>query len=633
MAAPKVKITGINNGSVIKVTNDQELTINFTPDQPELEYSFWTDWQSGKFHDINAVSNNDGSFSVLLSCDVTGFYKFVVRYREKNGYKSHFTSSEFEVHVDPDWIYSTIVYNIFLRSYETHGRNEIKPGEGGTFADVIRDMDELADLGVGAIYLNPFHIIGDLYRKYNPGDKLPYYFQPGSPYSIKDPKSIDPEIAFFRGDDHILHTDPKQQFKKLVDAAHRRGMRVIMDLVFNHTAHDFVLQRIYPEWFLYKENITSATDPYIYFDELKDGKPWGDAKHTVVPYDHDSFSWTDTAQLNWEYMLPPAPNKPPANTSKLEMYEYFKSIPKYWVKEFGIDGFRCDVAYKIPPDFWRACIKETREFAKECYPENGAVDGEVIFIAESFHLEIPELFNEGFSLVYGDYSNKIFTPLTLKGYLDYIYNLGTNDFPKGAKWFIFPECHDFSRATSKLVPHHLIEGENKISEKEEYAMRTNTSRWVLTACLPGMPMIFAGFEVSEWKAVEHVSYSKIDWKKAPGNYAFIRKVNKIRNTHPALQKGDYHFLETSDQGESGRVFAFMRSYKDEVMIIVVNMSIVEEAANVEINLPRIHNFDPEKHYLLKDLLSSKIYDRTGSKLTVNLKPGKSHIFLVDQSWG
>ena len=117
MAAPKVKITGINNGSVIKVTNDQELTINFTPDQPELEYSFWTDWQSGKFHDINAVSNNDGSFSVLLSCDVTGFYKFVVRYREKNGYKSHFTSSEFEVHVDPDWIYSTIVYNIFLRSY------------------------------------------------------------------------------------------------------------------------------------------------------------------------------------------------------------------------------------------------------------------------------------------------------------------------------------------------------------------------------------------------------------------------------------------------------------------------------------------------------------------------------------
>jgi len=79
--------------------------------------------------------------------------------------------------------------------------------------------------------------------------------------------------------------------------------------------------------------------------------------------------------------------------------------------------------------------------------------------------------------------------------------------------------------------------------------------------------------------------------------------------------------------------AIIDGLEDEVMIIVVNMSIVEEAANVEINLPRIHNFDPEKHYLLKDLLSSKIYDRTGSKLTVNLKPGKSHIFLVDQSWG
>jgi len=152
-----------------------------------------------------------------------------------------------------------------------------------------------------------------------------------------------------------------------------------MDLVFNHTAHDFVLQKYYPEWFLYKEHIDSATDPYLYPEDIKMNKPWGNPKHTVSPYNYGQFAWTDTAQLNWEYNNPPAPNLPPKNTKIEEMYAYFKSVPQYWIQEFGIDGFRCDIAYNIPPDFWHQCIEEARNIAKKAHPQNGSIYGEIIF--------------------------------------------------------------------------------------------------------------------------------------------------------------------------------------------------------------------------------------------------------------
>lgn len=633
MTAPHINFINIKDDDVIKLVADQHFTLEFTADKEEYDYELWTDWETGKFHTIPLAAETDGKYSITLSATVTGMFKFFVRYKAKLSSRSYPTEANFDIHVDPEWVYSTIVYNVFLRAFGAPEKEEIKPGEGGTFADVIKHMDEFVDLGINALYLNPFHYIGDLYRKFNPNDHLPYYLQPGSPYSIKDPKSIDPESAFPQADDHVMLTDPKLQFKKLVDAAHKRGIRVIMDLVFNHTAHDFVLQRIFPEWFLYKENITSAEDPYIYFSDLKDKKPWGDPKHTVVPYDHGEFSWTDTAQLNWEYMLPPAPNDPPPNTSKKEMYEYFKSIPKYWIKEFGIDGFRCDVAYKIPSDFWRECIKEARQAGKQYYPENGAIDGEVIFIAESFNINIPELFKAGFSLVYGDYSNKLYTPETLNGYLNYMYNIGTKDFPEGARWFIFPECHDFHRTTTKLVPHHLTDEEPDLPEKEEMAIRGNISRWVITACLPGMPMVFTGFEKVEWSPVEHVSYSKINWSKHKDIYAQIKQINIIRKNHLALQRGEYRPIDTSgDEAGSKAIFAFARFLDSEVMFIVTNMDIKQNAAS-KLILPELSGFDPHKEYILKDLLTGKIYYRSMPELDVILEPGASHIFIVEQSWG
>lgn len=641
LTAPKIELRSHKPNSTVKLTNDQELKLVFATNQPNLEYSLWTDWGTGGFHDIplqsndKDVSGNKETFEIILPADSTGLFKLFIKYRDPVTRKVAHTKFSLNVHVDPDWIYDAIVYNVFFRAYGARGEGNIKPGEGGTFGDVIEHMQEFQKLGINVIYVNPFHVIGDLYRKYNPNDNLPGYLQPGSPYSIKDFKSVDSEVAFPYGDDSVYLNDPKNQFKKFVEAAHKLGIRVFMDLVFNHTAHDFVLQRIFPEWFLYKEDITSAESPYIYFEDLKDGKPWGDPKHTVVPFDHGTFSWTDTAQLNWEHDLPPAPNDPPPNTRKKEMYEYFMSVPKYWIKEFGIDGFRCDMAYHVPMNFWYQCIKGAKEAGKEYYPENGSIDGEVIFIAESFHISLPELFEAGFSFVYGDYSNKIFSPQMLRGYVDYMLNIGTQDYPEGARWFIFPESHDFDRTTSKIVPTHVTEGENlQISERDQVAVRGNLSRWVLTACMPGLPMVFTGFEKVEWAPVEHHTYSRINWDADTDIFDVIAKINQIRHSHVALQKGEYRFVEPEGGTDEGtKIYSFMRYLDDEVMLIVVNMDILNQVEGTMLNLPGVANFDPTKEYILKDLLTGKIYKRSDPKLKIVLDPGDSHIFVIEQDWG
>lgn len=624
-------------------------TLNFQVQSPQA-----SQFDLELFTNANRESINhrfklvDSTFTCTLLLTKSGFFKWHLRVRARNTKKWHWLTDDQgqkiqgNFQVDPEWVSQAIVYSVFVRFFKGKIKSEVQrqpavnrtfsdnpeelehksinplvtilPGEGGTFDDVKAHLDELRQMSINVLYFNPIHKIGQLFRGYNMLDQLPGYLQPGSPYSIQDYKSIDPELTYDKDTKKHLLSDPQQEFKDLIDAAHQRGMYVIMDLVFNHTAHDFVFQRIRPEWYLYKENITSLEDPYLYPEEIHQGKPWGDPKHTVAPYDHGVW-WEDCAQLNWEYKLPEAPNKPPPNPFLKEMWEYLKSIPSYWIRHFGVDGFRCDVAYRVPPEFWKACIAESRELA--CDLRNN-LSSDVIFIAESYTSDLKELQQAGFSAVYGDFSHKLYRPNQLKGYLDYIYNLQGPNFPQGSRWFNFPDSHDFDRSPRKVLGDQMIQADT--------ALLANQSRWLLTATLPGMPLIFNGFEKIEWQPINIWSYGAIDWERDLDLRNFIAKVNRIRHWHLALSKGNYTFL-SSNQGldDNTQIFAYQRSFQDQNIIIVVNMDVHRKAGPAIIYLPAIYN----RAYTLTDLLTDKTFSRSGCELLVELNPGDSHIFQVN----
>ena len=110
-----------------------------------------------------------------------------------------------------------VLYEIYVRQ---HGSN-------GTFADVEADLERIRSLGVDVIWFMPVHPIGKVARKGTLG----------SPYSIANYREINPEYG------------TKEDFARLIAKAHALGLKVLIDVVYNHTAHDSVLVKEHPDWY------------------------------------------------------------------------------------------------------------------------------------------------------------------------------------------------------------------------------------------------------------------------------------------------------------------------------------------------------------------------------------------------
>lgn len=186
-----------------------------------------------------------------------------------------------------------IIYQIFVRNYSKEG----------TFEAVQNDLPRLKELGVDIIYLTPIHEIGIKNRKGTWG----------SPYAIKDYYSISKDLG------------RKEDFVSLINKTHKMGMKIIMDMVFNHTSPDSVTLSLHPEYYFYKNG--------------KLGNRVGD--------------WSDIIDLD---------------TNREDTQAYLLDILRYWVS-LGVDGFRFDVASMICFDFFNKARK--------------ALGKDIIFFAES----------------------------------------------------------------------------------------------------------------------------------------------------------------------------------------------------------------------------------------------------------
>ncbi len=199
----------------------------------------------------------------------------------------------------PSFVRNLVIYEVYVRN---HGPN-------GTFADVEADLERIRALGVDVIWFMPIHPIGKVNKKGSLG----------CPYSISDYREVNPEYG------------TKADFARLIEKAHALGLKVMIDVVYNHTAHDSVLVAEHPDWYHQDAN----------------GRPV-----TTVP------EWSDVIDLKH-------PNT--------ELTAYLIETLQGWAK-FGVDGFRCDVASLLPEDFW----VEARNAVATVKPG-------VIWLAESVH--------------------------------------------------------------------------------------------------------------------------------------------------------------------------------------------------------------------------------------------------------
>ena len=354
----------------------------------------------------------------------------------------------------------------------------------GNFRGLIEGLDRIQASGADVLWLMPIYPIGTLNRK----GPL------GSPYAVRDYRAIDP--AYGNAAD----------FRALVQAVHARDMRLILDWVPNHTSPDHSWVKEYPDYYVRNER----------------GEP-------SVPRDDKGklTDWTDVAQLDY---------KNPA--VRRQMIDAMR----YWLQEFGIDGFRVDVAGFIPYDFWRQAVPALR----------AAVPRRILLLAEWGDLEMHRV---GYDLTYAweSYSR---LKAVWKGSPASTFVDGElpdmRAMPRGGMRMRFTTNHD---ETAWDDPPVKIFG----------GAAGARAAFVAMALLPGRPLLYNGQEIESPQKLPLFERDPIVWDQAGAGdaRAFYAAVLKLARTEPALIGRDLRPVRTS---ASKDVIAYRRGD----LVVLVN---------------------------------------------------------------
>ena len=379
-----------------------------------------------------------------------------------------------------EWVRAGVIYEIFPRVFSAEGN----------FNGITAQLDRLKELGVNVLWLMPIHPIG---REKKKGSI-------GSPYAVRDYYAVNPDYG------------TAEDLRRLVAEAHRRDMKVIIDIVANHTSWDSVLMK--------------TPDFYVH-----------DAQGRIT-YPHD---WTDVAKLNYDN---------PA------LRRYMTDMLVRWVRDFDLDGFRCDVAAEVPTDFWERARAELEK-----------VKPDIVMLAEA---DKPELLVRAFDL---DYSWALHSALTdvLQGRkpasaLREVWESDAGRYPRGALRMRFSDNHDERRAIARFGEPGALAAE------------------ALMFTLDGVPMLYNGMEAgdtAESGAPALFERLPIFWpiaERRPEFPRFYRQMIVLRKAQAALRGGELQWLHNSDES---RVLTFARRDASEEVVVAVNFSNRPFAGTVE----------------------------------------------------
>jgi glycosidase len=416
----------------------------------------------------------------------------------------------------PEWLKSGVIYQVFTRSFSKEG----------TFGGVTNRLDDLHSLGVNILWLMPIHPSGELNKKGTLG----------SAYAVRDYYAIDPGLG------------GKEDLRRLVAEAHRRQMKVIIDIVANHTAWDSVMMA-HPDFYK-KDKQGNITSPY---------------------------DWTDVATLDY---------------SNPKLRRYMLDMLVYWIKEFDLDGYRCDAAAEVPTDFW-----------EQARVELDRVKPDIMMLAEASK---PELLLHAFDI---DYSWPLLNTLNavvmngqrasaVQGVIEQQRAL----FPQGALHMRISDDHDELRA----VTRYSYPGAIVVS--------------ALVGTLDGVPLIYNGMEVGDVTqsgAPALFEPQKIFWPAVtwhPEYPKFYTELDALRQQHAALQQGQLIWLHNSDEQH---VVSYLRRAAGEEFLVVANLSntpfrgTVEAAGQnwKEVDLPLSTHAPPALPFVTLDAFGFGIFER------------------------
>ncbi len=378
----------------------------------------------------------------------------------------------------PSWMNKTVIYEVWLNAFSKEG----------TLRGAIPGLQQVSNLGATVVYLGPI-----AKRSATPH---------ASPYNIADYNAVDPQYG------------NEQDLRDFVGAAHNLRLKVMLDLIYYHSAPDSVMKDI-PEFFI----------------KTNDGK---------------------TARGFWPQPLPDFHNA--------RVRRFLIDSLVHWVRDFGVDGFRCDVGAGVPVAFWEEARRDLDK-----------VNRDVILLSEA---ERPDDQLEAFDISY-DFQHYLTLRSVLRDGVSAIklrenWEERKKTMPQGARMLHFSDNHDWRRAVREF------------GDKGALAAAT------LNFTLDGIPFLYNGQEVGDPTLTHWIAQSPIHWvekgdgadPQAKDTLAKYTRLVRARQQYPALGSGELIWINNT---EPASVLSFLRKLGNDEILVIVNLS--NRETHVTIDLP------------------------------------------------
>ena len=417
--------------------------------------------------------------------------------------------------VMPEWTKDMIMYHIFPdsfadghRSISASEKEIVKDGifyrskNGGTLKGITKNLDYICDLGANCIYINPIFKANSCHK-----------------YDTVDYFDIDPCFGTI------------EDLKTLVKEAHGKGIRIILDGVFNHCGPDFfafkdVLKKgeksNYVDWF-YKLRFPIQMEPYP---------------------NYEAFAYV--------------PSMPKLNTGNPEVVKYCCDVGRFWIRECDIDGWRMDVANEINHEFFREFKKAIREEKSDCFLIGEIWEDSGVWLQGD---QFDSTMNYTFTNICEDFFAKELLSVT--------------EFDGKMQKMIRRYPRQVALAQMNFLDTHDIKRFLSACKNDEKKFRL---AFAFMMCAPGIPSVFYGDEKGIAGETESDYRKPMGWNNVGALEEYCRRWIHIRRNSKALSRGSYR-TEYVDDNE--KVYVFSRTFDDEKKTVIINADSREHTLHLE----------------------------------------------------
>ena len=502
-------------------------------------------------------------------------------------------------HADPLWYKDAIIYELHVKAFFDSNGDGIGDMEG-----MLQKLDYLEDLGVTAIWM------------------LPFYPSPlrDDGYDIADYYNINPSYGDIK------------TFKKVVKEAHKRGLKVITELVINHTSDQH-------PWFQRARKSQKGSKYRDYYVWSDDPNKYKDARIIFTDSEPSNWSWDPVANAYYWHRF--FHHQPDLNFENPDVQDEIFKMLDYWV-DLGVDGFRLDA---VPYLFEREgtnCenLPETHKFLKKLRTHIQKKDENVMFLAEAnmWPEDSVSYFGEG-DECHMNYHFPIMPRLFMSVKMEDRYPIidiidQTPEIPENCQWAIFLRNHD--ELTLEMVTDEERDYMYKVYTKDTHAkinvgirqrlapLLDNNRQKIellntLLFSLPGTPVIYYGDEIGmgdnyylgdrdgvrtpmQWSPDRNAGFSScnphqlylpviidpqfkydsINVETQRGNtsslFWWMKRMIAMRKKFKAFGRGDIKFLSPSN----AKVLVFIRSFEDEKILVIANLSRFSQAVQLDL---------------------------------------------------